>query len=160
VRGITPTVSHQAKSKQLIWRVSLVRVVFYEVKQFADPRIRARETAEVVGTLKDYEDAITNAKDDIIIGYHQVCLDLQKIGRPVSKPGPIDELIEKAAGDRKVLEVDLKPRLVIVGYTDPQWKHKQWQDQLRAMRSKGVSVNGWGKAADVKLQPQPFRVKV
>ena len=109
-----------------------VRIVFYEVKQFADARIRARETAEVVGTLKDYEDAITSAKVDIITGYHHVCRDLQKIGRQVGQPGKIDSLIKKAADDKdnNVLEIDPTLRLVIIGYTKPAWVDPGWQNQL------------------------------
>ena len=104
--------------------------------------------------MKDYEGAITSAKDDIITGYHHVCRDLQKIGRPVGQPGKIDSLIKKAADDKdkNVLEIDPKPRLVIIDYKKPAWDAPGWQNQLKKIRSAEIVVKGWGNADDVNLQ--------
>ena len=93
-----------------------ISIVFYEVKTFDDSRLRARGNAEVIGQLKDYEQAITHVGDESIVrAYRQVCSDLLNLKRPVGKPGKINSLIERVATiakDRNDLQVDPNLRLI------------------------------------------------
>lgn len=132
-------------------------IVFYEVKTFKDPRIRAKESAEVLSTLKDYREAIERAEGHIKIAYRQVCRDLMALQRPVGKPGKLDPLIEKATSV-DVLNVDPNPRLVIVGYDDPQWKDARWKDQLKKLEDLACRVISKGDGADIELdRKRPIR---
>ena len=131
-----------------------IAIVFYEIKTFDDPRLRARveENPEVVSKLEDYEDLIAQAKKEIVAGYRQVCEDLITIGRSVAKPGKINELIKEAAKDTN-LEVDTKPRLVIVDYTDSQWTDLGWQHHLEKLQAAGFPVKWWANPGKVSLLP-------
>jgi hypothetical protein len=134
-----------------------ISIVFYEVKTFADSRLRAIENAEVIGQLKDYELAITpkERKDEIVRHYHALCSDLVHLNRPVGKPGKINSLIERAAKDQNALLVDPKPRLIIVGFQDDQW-HGRWQEHLKKLCTalgKNDRIIGWGDANSVMIGP-------
>jgi hypothetical protein len=135
---------------------NLISIVFYEVKTFNDPRLRAEKNAEVIGQLNDYERAICGAGDENIKkAYHQVCCDLVCLDRPVGNPGQISPLIRKAAKDLDIIEVDNKPRLIIVDYERDQWEGRVWQNHLKKLTDE-VGINrviGWGEAGRVKIGP-------
>jgi hypothetical protein len=131
--------------------VGSISIVFYEVKTFNDPRIRATENAEVIGTLEDYRDAIKRAESNIRTAYAQVCRDLIFLQRPVGGfDRTLDPLIEKAARDDIVLDVDPNPRLVIVDYSKPQWDASNWQTQLEKLK-RHLWVKGWKDGGSVRL---------
>ena len=131
-----------------------ISIVFYEVKTFDDPRIRARGNAEVLGTLEDYRDAIKQAESHIRTAYAEVCRDLVFLQRPVGGfDTKLDPLIEMAARDDTVLSVDPNPRLVIVGYSTAQWDALNWQTQLEKLK-RHFWVEGWRDGGSVGLPGQ------
>jgi hypothetical protein len=132
-----------------------VSIVFYEVKTFDDPRIRAEEKAEVLGKLDDYQHTIMQAQSSIITAYRRVCRDLVHLQRPVGKPGKVAPVVEKACCEDVILTVDPKPRLVIVGYDRDQWSGPTWQEHCKKLAAHlgNGRVLGWGEAAKVRLEP-------
>jgi hypothetical protein len=139
-----------------------ISIVFYEVKTFDDARLRARGNAEVIGQLKDYELAIAHIGDESIVrGYRQVCSDLVHLQRPVGKPGKINSLIERVAGNQNALEVDPNPRLIIVGYQDDQWDGRRWQEHLGKLCTGLGSdrIIGWGDANNVQIGPEKLSAR-
>jgi hypothetical protein len=142
-----------------------ISIVFYEVKTFDDYRLRARGNAEVIGQLKDYEQAIAHKGDESIVrGYRQVCSDLFHLKRPVGKPGKINSLIERVATvakDQNALEVDPNPRLIIVGYKDDQWDGDGWESHLRKLCTElgNDRIIGWGDDNNVQIGPEKLSAR-
>jgi hypothetical protein len=93
------------------------RLVFYEVKRFADARL-AGSKPKVLDQLKKYDHFLTDHQDDITIAYKNVCNILLALSTP-SRPVP--KLIAETALRRKIV-VDPVCRLVIFGYYASQQK--------------------------------------
>jgi glyoxylase-like metal-dependent hydrolase (beta-lactamase superfamily II) len=115
------------------------------------PIVMGQAAERIMRAAADYQEAIEKAKDHIKTAYRQVCCDLKALQRPVGKPGTLDPLIEKAATDDVVVNVDPNPRLVIVGYDNPQWNDTRWKDQLKKLTDSGCRVISRGDGADVRL---------
>ena len=137
-----------------------ISIVFYEVKTFNDPRLRAKRNAAVIGQLDDYEQATVDIGDEKIAkAYHQVRCDLVRLKRSVGGPAEISSLIEKVANDSNILKVNHKPRLIVVDYDIDQWNGAVWQEHLKKLTEViGIDrVIGWGNAADVKIGPEQLK---
>jgi hypothetical protein len=97
---------------------SEIRVIFWEVKTFDDPRLRIKEGAkasEVMDQLETYREYLRDAarRERIVSGYRETCRLLQKFWGMLGNEGCLHPLIGEAAMPESKLVLDSQPRLLI-----------------------------------------------
>jgi hypothetical protein len=98
----------------------VLRIVFWEAKMIDDPRLVSRSDPKVIKQVKIYREYLSDSgrARSVEIAYGRVCGLLQEIGAMAAAIGvelKLDQLILEAAREGANLEVDLEPRLVILG---------------------------------------------
>ena len=103
------------------------RLVFWEVKRINDARLRSRSVPKVIEQIEAYERYVRNDRPCFEKAYRETCRLLCKFHRIASDLWgipPLDPLIS-AVADGECLEVDAKPRLLIIEDEKPKrnWEH-------------------------------------
>jgi hypothetical protein len=135
---------------------SAISIVFYEVKRFDNPHLRARNfQPKVLNQLGRYKTWLSQEgrEKEVTQAYHEACKLLVEL-RGMQNTEPVHELIVEASKDASKLRLDTKPRIIVFGY-DESRIDRNWPDHEKALRG----LAGLGDRGLI-MQPRPEDVRL
>ena len=130
-----------------------VQVVFYEVKQFTDSRIRKEGDSdpEVISQIEEYHCLLKENRYEILDSYRKVCLNLRDLKGLKEKYPERHGIVKRVANGAK-LSIDTMPKLVVFGYDRDQ--QKSWKEKYRKRLEEGpgdCQVISAGRPENIRL---------
>jgi len=114
-----------------------IDLVFFEMKHFSNPELRAKGTEpKVAKQVRRYARLLNEKREAIEQGYRKVCWNLLNI-RGLADRYPIrHELLSSIADGSEDLSVNVAPRLVVFGFDQDQKKGDYWQCHLSKLKDR------------------------
>jgi hypothetical protein len=127
------------------------RIVFYEVKCFGNEELRSSVgNPKVLEQLDRYKGYVSNEnrRHQVIAGYRHTCTILDAIAE--MRECPAGKLIQRVSREPDFpLELDPKPRLIVIDFKEEQAAGKDWERHREALRAYEVIMQA--RPEDVRL---------
>jgi hypothetical protein len=119
------------------------QIAFWEAKMVADGRLRSQTEPEVLKQLQEYEhfarEDITSGRHAVRSSYQNVCALLVRLSRMAGDTHLLGDLVRQVAASKLTLDVDPKPRLVVVK-DDARRNEAAWEGHAQKLRAAGVTL--------------------